>query len=119
MNGVRIAQPILDRFDISQEQQEQVLFIIRHHLAMSRIWQRFDLDDPETAHSFSEFIEDPEKLRLLYVHTYCDARGTAPTLWNDYKDTMHRTLYKRTLEQFQDKDILHRKHLELKERRFQ
>lgn len=119
VNGVRIAQPILDRFDISQEQQEQVLFIIRHHLAMSRIWQRFDLDDPETAHSFSEFIEDPEKLRLLYVHTYCDARGTAPTLWNDYKDTMHRTLYKRTLEQFQDKDILHRKHLELKERRFQ
>jgi len=119
VNGVRIAQPILDRFDISQEQQEQVLFIIRHHLAMSRIWQRFDLDDPETAHSFSEFIEDPEKLRLLYVHTYCDARGTAPTLWNDYKDTMHRTLYKRTLEQFQDKDILQRKHLELKERRFQ
>ena len=119
VNGVRIAQPILDRFDISQEQQEQVLFIIRHHLAMSRIWQRFDLDDPETAHSFSEFIEDPEKLRLLYVHTYCDARGTAPTLCNDYKDTMHRTLYKRTLEQFQDKDILHRKHLELKERRFQ
>jgi [protein-PII] uridylyltransferase len=119
VNGVRIAQPILDRFDISQEQQEQVLFIIRHHLAMSRIWQRFDLDDPETAHSFSEFIEDPEKLRLLYVHTYCDARGTAPTLWNDYKDTMHRTLYKRTLEQFQGKDILKRKHLELKERRFQ
>lgn len=119
VNGVRIAQPILDRFDICQEQQEQVLFIIRHHLAMSRIWQRFDLDDPETAHSFSEFIEDPEKLRLLYVHTYCDARGTAPTLWNDYKDTMHRTLYKRTLEQFQGKDILKRKHQELKERRFQ
>jgi [protein-PII] uridylyltransferase len=119
VNGVRIAQPILTRFDIAEEQQEQVLFIIRHHLAMSRIWQRFDLDDPKTSRSFAEFMEDPEKLRFLYVHTYCDASGTAPTLWNDYKETMHRTLYKRTLEQFEDKDIVERKRQELKERRYQ
>lgn len=114
INGVRIAQPILTRFDISPEQQQQVLFIIRHHLAMSRIWQRFDLDDPQTAHSFAEFIEDPEKLRFLYVHTYCDARGTAPTLWNDYKDTMHRILYQHTLEQFEHKHIIEQKHQEQK-----
>ncbi len=116
VNGVRIAKPILDRFDISDEQQEQVLFIIRHHLAMSRIWQRYDLDDPKTAHSFAEFIEDPDKLRFLYVHTYCDASGTAPTLWNDYKETMHRTLYKRTLEQFEDKHIIEKKRREEKEK---
>ena len=114
VNGVRIAQPILTRFEISDEQQEQILFIIRHHLGMTRIWQRFDLDDPKTALSFSEFIEDPEKLRFLYVHTYCDARGTAPTLWNDYKETMHRTLYKRTLEQFENKDVVEQKRREQK-----
>lgn len=119
VNGVRIAQPILTRFDISKDQQEQVLFIIRHHLAMSRIWQRFDLDDPKTAGSFADFIEDPDKLRFLYVHTYCDARGTAPTLWNDYKDTMHRTLYQRTLEQFESKDVVERKRQALKEKRHQ
>ncbi len=119
VNGVRIAQPILTRFDVSDEQQEQILFIIRHHLAMSRIWQRFDLDDPKTAHAFAEFIEDPEKLRFLYVHTYCDARGTAPTLWNDYKDTMHRTLYQRTLEQFESKEVIERKRKERKEMRHQ
>ena len=58
---------------------------------MARFWQRFDLDDPKTAASFAKFVEDPQKLRLLYVHTYCDARGTAPTLWNNHKDTLHRT----------------------------
>ncbi|MEZ7844301.1 MAG: [protein-PII] uridylyltransferase [Opitutales bacterium] len=118
VNGVRIAQPILTRFEIGEEQQEQILFIIRHHLAMSRIWQRFDLDDPKTAHSFAEFIEDEDKLRFLYVHTYCDARGTAPTLWNDYKETMHRTLYSRTLEQFEDKDVIEQKRKERKETRY-
>ena len=112
VSGVRIARPILDRFDIPAQQQEQILFIIRSHLEMARFWQKFDLDDPQTAHSFAEFIEDPEKLRFLYVHTYCDARGTAPSLWNSYKDAMHRTLFVRTLEQFEDKDVVERKRKE-------
>lgn len=109
VNGVRIAQPILTRFGVKKAQQEQILFIIRSHLEMARFWQRFDLDDPKTAASFAEFTEDPQKLRFLYVHTYCDARGTAPTLWNSYKDAMHRTLYVRALEQFQDDAIIEQK----------
>ena len=113
VNGVRIAQPILNRFNIGREQQEQILFIIRNHLKMARFWQRFDLDDPKTAASFAKFVEDPQKLRLLYVHTYCDARGTAPTLWNNHKDTLHRTLYLRTLEQFQDDEIIEQKRKDL------
>ncbi|TVP79256.1 MAG: [protein-PII] uridylyltransferase [Puniceicoccaceae bacterium] len=112
INGVRIAQPVLTRFGIGQEQQEQILFIIRSHLEMARFWQRFDLDDPQTAASFAKFIEDPQKLRFLYVHTYCDARGTAPTLWNSYKDAMHRTLYLRTFEQFEDDAIIKQKRKE-------
>ena len=113
VNGVRIAQPILNRFKIGREQQEQILFIIRNHLEMARFWQRFDLDDPKTAASFAEFVEDPQKIRFLYVHTYCDARGTAPTLWNSYKDAMHHTLYVRTLEQFEDDEIIEQKRKDL------
>lgn len=106
ISGERIAKPILDRFGINPSQQEQILFIIRGHLEMARFWQKFDLDDPQTAISFAEYVGDPQKLRFLYVHTYCDARGTAPTLWNGYKETMHRTLYRRTLEQFGDDSAL-------------
>ena len=111
--GVRIAQPILNRFGVGAEQQEQILFIIRNHLEMARFWQRFDLDDPQTAESFAKFVEDPQILRFLYVHTYCDARGTAPTLWNSYKDAMHRTLHLRTLEQFEDNAIIEQKRKDL------
>lgn len=113
-SGERIAQPILDRLGVPEAKQEQILFIIRSHLEMARFWQRFDLDDPQTAASFAKFIDDPENLRFLYVHTYCDARGTAPTLWNGYKDSMHRTLYTRTLEQFEHKDVVERKREEHK-----
>ena len=109
INGVRIARPILDRFEINEKQQQQILFIIEHHLAMTRIWQRFDLDDPETIRSFAKTVEDTEKLRFLYVHTYCDALGTAPTLWSDHKEIMHRTLFERTLEQLLNKESLEQK----------
>ena len=110
--GARIARPILDRFGIDPQQQEVILFIIRNHLEMARIWQRFDLDDPETTAAFAEKVEDPQKLRFLYVHTYCDARGTAPTLWNAYKDSMHRQLFRGTLEAFEGKNVIERKRKE-------
>ena len=105
-NGVRIAKPILGRFGVSDEQQEQILFIIGGHLEMARFWQRFDLDDPQTARSFADYVQTPDKLRFLFVHTFCDAHGTAPNLWNDYKNSMHNTLFNRTLEQIQDRDVL-------------
>ena len=102
--GVRIAKPILNRLGIHPEQQKLILFIIRSHLEMARIWQKHDLENPQTAKSFANYVDDPQKLRFLYVHTYCDARGTAPTLWNSYKDFMHRSLYKATIECFKDRN---------------
>ena len=114
LSGARIATPVLQRFGIGSEQREQILFIIKSHLEMARFWQRYDLDDPQTAVSFANLVEDPQKLRFLYVHTYCDARGTAPTLWNNYKDSMHRTLFLRTLEQFEQEGVVERKRKEQK-----
>ncbi len=98
ISGVKIARPILKRFGISKPAQEKIYFIIQGHLEMARFWQRYDLDDEETAASFAKFTENTDNLRYLYVHTLCDARGTAPTLWNGYKDSSHRLLFKRTLE---------------------
>ncbi|MBK1879567.1 [protein-PII] uridylyltransferase [Pelagicoccus mobilis] len=99
-SGVEIADPILDRLQIDEKNQASVRFIIKNHLQMARFWQRFDIDDPDTAKAFAEQVESPEYLRLLYVHTFCDAKGTAAGLWNQYKDTLHRTLYRRALDVF-------------------
>lgn len=114
ISGAHMAKEVLQRFGIVGVPREQILFIIKSHLEMARFWQRYDLDDPQTAASFASLVEDPQKLRFLYVHTYCDARGTAPTLWNDYKDSMHRTLFVRTLEQFDSEEIVERKRKEQK-----
>ena len=97
-SGVLIAGPIMQRLGVSPEGRELVSFVIKNHLVMARFWQKRDVDDPKTAAAFAELIGDPEKLRNLYLHTFCDARGTAASLWNSYKDTLHTTLYLATLD---------------------
>ncbi|HEY1792538.1 MAG TPA: [protein-PII] uridylyltransferase [Opitutaceae bacterium] len=97
-SGVRLAEPILGRLGVSPRGRDLVTFVIKNHLAMARFWQKRDVDDPRTSASFAELVGEPERLRCLYVHTFCDARGTSSDLWNSYKDTLHTTLYRNTLE---------------------
>jgi [protein-PII] uridylyltransferase len=97
----------MERLGVSPEDRELVSFVIKNHLVMARFWQKRDIDDPRTAAAFAELIEDAERLRYLYVHTFCDARGTAATLWNGYKDTLHTGLYRRTLERLNLGDAVH------------
>ena len=113
-SGVRLAGPLLERFGVSTEGRELVLFTIKNHLAMARFWQKRDVDDPQTSASFAELVGDTERLRHLYVHTFCDARGTAMDLWNSYKDTLHTTLYRSTLERLKLGAALDASHQEKK-----
>lgn len=97
-SGVAIALPLLARLKISKEATDVVCFVIKNHLIMARFWQKRDVDDPATAAAFAEVVGDPDLLRYLYVHTYCDAQGTSASLWNGYKDSLHTALYRGTLE---------------------
>lgn len=98
--GVNIAKPILKRLQISKKQQNFVLFIIKNHLQMARFWQRFDIDDPEVASSFADFLGNSELLNYLYVETYCDAKATSASFWNSYKEMLHSKLFQKTLIEF-------------------
>ncbi|RRJ96556.1 [protein-PII] uridylyltransferase [Opitutaceae bacterium TAV4] len=97
--GVAIAAPILERMGVEEADRELVLFIIKNHLIMARFWQKRDVDDPDSAIAFAQLALDAERLRHLYVHTFCDSRGTSAGLWNSYKDTLHTTLFRATLVQ--------------------
>jgi [protein-PII] uridylyltransferase len=105
-SGVRLAGPILERLGVPQEGAAIILFVIKNHLAMARFWQKRDIDDPRTAAAFAELVGDAERLRHLYVHTFCDAQATSADLWNSYKDTLHTRLFRTTLERLEQGDAL-------------
>ncbi|GHC09524.1 bifunctional uridylyltransferase/uridylyl-removing enzyme [Cerasicoccus arenae] len=98
INGVRVAEPILKRLGIDEKRRKIILTIVENHLEMARFWQRHDIDDPITAARFADIVGDEDTLRYLYVHTYCDAAGTASSLWNSYKDSLHESLFRAALE---------------------
>lgn len=95
--GAEMAKPILERLGVPGALHERILFIIANHLEMARFWQKFDVDDPKTAQSFADLVQDEDHLRYLYVHTFCDAKGTAADLWNSFKDMLHTSLFKHTV----------------------
>ena len=114
-SGAQLAGPILERLQVDAKSREIVIYIIRNHLIMARFWQRHNLDDPQSAAAFAELVGDAEKLRYLYVHTFCDARGTAASLWNSYKDTLHSTLFHTTLDRLLLGDAVEKRNLERKQ----
>ncbi|MDR0536209.1 MAG: hypothetical protein LBG65_07710 [Puniceicoccales bacterium] len=91
--GAVMTKKILDRLGIRGAANLEITALVRDHLAMSAFWQRNDLDDPENLSAFATFAGSTQHLHYLYVLTYCDARGTSPELWNDYKSSLHRQLY--------------------------
>ena len=103
--GGEIAGPILSRLQVVEKAREKILFQIRNHLEMARIWQRYDLDDPQTIQILCGLVGNAEQLRYLYVLTFCDARGTTKNLWNGFKDTLHTQLYKLALNHLQSPSV--------------
>ncbi len=101
--GAEIAEPILKRMGLPEEDIETVIFLIANHLMMARYWQTNDIEDEKVIKKFADMVGDEEKLKYLYVLTFCDAKATSEELWNSYKQTLHTMLYKNTLR-FLQKD---------------
>jgi [protein-PII] uridylyltransferase len=95
--GAEMAAAVLDRSGYPGDQKDDILFVIRNHLKMARIWQRHDIDAHQTIRNFAEEVATEERLRLLYVHAYCDTRGTDAKMWNSYKDSLHTQLFSNAL----------------------
>ena len=95
--GAEIAETILTRFGIADEEQARILFLIRNHLLMSGLSQRRELSDRKVIADFSRQVRDRETLTMLYLLTYADISAVNPTAWTQWKAVLLQDLYLRTL----------------------
>src|SRR5438552_12152738 len=100
--GGKLALNAARRLGLDGATTHTLRLIIEHHLTMSQISQRRDLDDPAVIRNFAAQIESAENLQLLTLHTFADARGTSDKLWNGFKDSLLLLLFHKTLGQFTD-----------------
>jgi [protein-PII] uridylyltransferase len=111
-NGVPIAKKLCRRWKITGRDKDQICFIVQYHLEMARFWQKYDIDDPVTISKFATFIKDPNLLRYLFVHNYCDSKGTSENLWSDYKKLLHSQLFDNVMGTLQDSSLVEKNRLE-------
>ncbi len=95
--SAEISERVLKRFEIPSSMLDTALFVIENHLMMARFWQTNDVEDESSVERFVQMVGDEEKLKYLYVLTFCDAKGTSEDLWNSYKQSLHTMLFRGAL----------------------
>ena len=93
--GAEIAEQLCPLLGLNEETTETVVWLIRHHLLMSKTAFRYDLNDPQTISDFAAVVQSPERLKLLLVLTVADILAVGPEIWNGWKASLMRNLYSR------------------------
>jgi [protein-PII] uridylyltransferase len=97
--SVRLAQSVLDRLELPDDERATVEFLIREHLQMSQVAFRRDAEDPQVAARFAELVGTEERLKLLCLMTLADVGAVSPDtltpwkeelLWRVYVDAYNR-----------------------------
>lgn len=91
--GAEIAGSILTRFGYRPREIDTVTFLVREHLLLVKTATRRDLHDEGTAIACARKIENPLRLKMLYLLSVADSIATGPKAWNDWTATLLRALF--------------------------
>ncbi len=100
--GAKLARTIAPRLGLRPGECAAVEWLVRYHLLMSDMAQKRDIADPRTVRDFAKAVQTRERLDLLTVLTVCDIRGVGPGVWNNWKATLLRALYRQTRRAMED-----------------
>src|SRR5438105_11190257 len=95
--GIPLIRELVTRIDLPPGDGALVEFLVAHHLTMSHIAQRRDIDDPKTIADFAVTASDPQRLKMLYLLTWADMRAVGPGVLTPWQATILHELYKRTI----------------------
>ncbi|HEV8130130.1 MAG TPA: [protein-PII] uridylyltransferase [Acidobacteriota bacterium] len=91
--GVRLAERVCRQLRLDEVTASQTLFLVRHHLLMSRLSQRRDLSEESLIEDFVATVGTLEQLDMLLLLTYADASSVGPDGWNHWKVELLWELY--------------------------
>ena len=93
LESVRMAEQVIVRLQLSTEQREIVLFLIRHHLKMSLVAFRRDTEDPDIVADFARVVGTEERLKMLCLMTLVDVEAVSPETLTAWKEELLWRLY--------------------------
>jgi len=96
------AQKVAARLQLAPERRRKLILLVDHHMTLSEIAQRRNLEDSTTIADFAEVVRNPENLDGLMLLTLADGQGTGGQNWSDWKETLVWQLYHATSSYLHD-----------------
>jgi [protein-PII] uridylyltransferase len=91
--SARLARAALERLDLPAEARHAIEFLVRHHLAMSQVAFRRDLDDPHVVARFAHLVGTEKLLKMLCLLTLADVEAVSSTTLTPWKEELLWRLY--------------------------
>ena len=111
--GMRLAGPIARRCGWSSDDADTLVRLVQHHLLLTDIATRRDLDDPLTVATVARAVDTQEFLELLAVMTEADCMATGPMAWGDWTANLVSALVEMTSEHLSGADQAQSSHRRL------
>lgn len=93
VKGVTLVRAILTEKGYPEDRIDTVCFLVREHLLLVKMATRRDIQDEETAILCARIIQEPNRLRMLYLLTVADSAATGPKAWNTWVAALLEGLY--------------------------
>ncbi len=81
------------RLQLSPVRRSRLILLVDHHLTLSEIAQRRNIEDPATIAAFAENMRNQANLDCLMLLTLADGQRTSGQNWSDWKETLVWQLY--------------------------
>jgi [protein-PII] uridylyltransferase len=104
--GAKEAYEFSMRHNLTENEHALLIWLVKNHLILSQTAQRQDIYDPKTIHQFLSLIPQAEYLDYLYLLTVADICATNQKLWNTWRDSLLKELYKAVHFAMHEKDLL-------------
>ncbi|PYK71418.1 MAG: hypothetical protein DME42_10815, partial [Verrucomicrobia bacterium] len=97
------AQRVARRLQLDPRERKMLILLVDHHVTLSNIAQRRNIDDPVTVSEFAAIVKDQNNLDALMLLTLADGQGTSDVNWSDWKETLVWQLYHATTQYLADR----------------
>ena len=99
--GEELIQPLATRMGFPPEDVATLALMVKHHLLLSSVATRRDLDDPQTISFVLSQIHDANSLELLHALSVADGEATGKSAWSSWKAGLVQDLVDRCLAAMQ------------------
>lgn len=105
VRGAAITWRILRCFSYGKKQAEEIVFLVRNHLLLAETATRRDLNDENAVVQCARIIENPRRLKMLYLLTWADSMATGPKAWNEWTANLVEELFFKILHTLEKKEL--------------